>query len=232
MSPDPRNKRLRASILVEQNETRILVDTPPDLRQQLLGVNLRRLDAVVYTHCHADHVHGIDELRCFNYLMDRPVEVYGDNLTLAGLRQRFGYVFDSKGKLKDNYWYAPKLNTTVINGPFRISDMEIQPFQQSHGEHRDPTLGFRFGPVAYSTDAKDISEEGFELLAGVRVWVVDCQRENPNTAHSHVKQTLDWIDRVRPERAILTHMEIIRSTTGSLRRGHCPMASSPHMTAW
>lgn len=204
-SAQPRNRRLRSSIVVADGETQILVDSAPDLRQQLLANQISRLDAVLYTHGHADHLHGIDDLRSINYLINRPLPAFGDQATLAELRSRFGYAFNNPGP-RNGYWYQPKLDAKPIQGPFRVGTMEITPFPQSHGVMRDQTLGFRFGDFAYSTDVKEIPEEGFKALEGVQVWLVDCLSERPNPAHSDLKQTLEWIRRIKPRRAILTHM--------------------------
>lgn len=205
ISDHPRNRRLRSSIAVAEGETRVLVDTAPDLRQQLLTNKINRLDAVIYTHGHADHLHGIDDLRSINHLMNKSLPAYGDEATLAELRVRFAYAFDNIGP-RHGFWYQPKLDARPIHGPFRVGALDIRPFQQSHGAMRDPTLGFRFGDFAYSTDVKGIPEESFEALEGVQVWLVDCLSERPNPAHSDLKQTLGWIARVKPRRAILTHM--------------------------
>lgn len=204
-SSEARNRRLRSSILVAEGGTQILVDTSPDLREQMLDNKINRLDAIVYTHGHADHMHGIDEVRSINYLMNRALPAYGDDATLAELRTRFGYAFDNPGP-RNGFWYQPALEATPVRGPFRVGALDVVPFPQSHGHGREPTLGLRFGPFAYSTDVKELTEEGFGALEGVEVWLVDCLSEQPNPAHSDLKQTLGWIKRVKPRRAILTHM--------------------------
>lgn len=204
-SGQKRNRRLRSSIVVAEGETQVLVDSAPDLREQLLVNKINRLDAVVYTHGHADHLHGLDDLRSINQLINKALPAYGDDATLAELHRRFPYVFDNAGP-RHGFWYQPKLEARPIRGPFRIGALEVQPFPQSHGAMRDPTVGLRFGDFAYSTDVKNIPEEGFRALEGIQVWLVDCLSERPNPAHSDLKQTLEWIARVKPRRAILTHM--------------------------
>ena len=204
-SNDPRNKRTRVSIVVEEGPTRVLVDASPDLRQQFLANGLAQVDAVVLTHAHADHIHGIDDLRSVNYHRNAPLDVWGDPLTLAETLRRFGYAFNPP-RTNDGIWYAPSLVARAIAGRFEIGGLAIAPFAQTHGGDRDPTLGLRFGGFAYSTDVKELSEEAFAALAGVEVWVVDCLQEGPSPAHSHLEQTLGWIARVNPQRAILTHM--------------------------
>jgi len=201
-SPDPRNRRRRASVVVEHEATRILVDTSPDLRTQCMDAGILAVDAVLYTHDHADHSHGIDDLRGLNRAMDQAIHVYGDAPTLASLGRRFGYAFEPVNRSIG--WYKPELIPHEITGPFRIGNIDVVPFSQKHG--RRTTLGFRFGPVAYSTDVNALDDAAFAVLAGVDVWVVDCLQYRENFVHSHLAQTLDWIRRVRPRRAVLTHM--------------------------
>lgn len=198
---EPRNRRRRTSALVETDSANILIDTSPDLREQLLDAGVRRLDAVLYTHAHADHLHGIDDLREINRVMQAPIPVYGTAQVLETIGQRFGYVF--KG-LEVPYYYKPVLQQVEINGNFGIGDVAVQPFEQDHGTCT--SLGFRIGPVAYSTDVVGLDDAAFDALAGVRVWVVDAFVERPHDTHAHVAQALAWIERVKPERAVLTHM--------------------------
>jgi len=201
-SPEPRNRRSRPSIIVETETTRVLVDTAPELRLQLLAAGIDDLDAVIHTHGHADHTAGLDDLRAINYLRDASLDLYADAETLAGLGQRFGYAFAAQRPIRG--WYRPHLIAWPIDGPFRIGDIDVTPFVQGHGPGQ--TLGLRFGQVAYSTDVDHLDKAAFEALAGVEVWIVDCLQTKPNPAHSHLAQTLAWIERVAPRRAILTHM--------------------------
>lgn len=201
-SPDPRDRRRRSSILVEEDDTRILIDTSPDLRAQLLDVNATWLTGVVFTHGHADHTHGIDELRAINYLSDAPLDVFCDDVTLSGLRERFGYAFRPMDRIRT--WYRPWLVPRVIEGSFTVGCIDVMPFIQSHG--RNTTLGLRMGDVAYSTDAGELDEDAFAALDGVGLWIVDCLSPRPNPAHAHLERTLGWIERIRPRRAIITHM--------------------------
>lgn len=204
-SADPKNRRSRSSIAIASADTAILIDASPDLREQLLRAKLRRFDAVVFTHAHADHVHGLDELRSINYLTNKVLPAFGDEATLADIKARFGYAFEG-AKPIGGFWYQPSLDPRPIDGPFRVGALTLRPFVQGHGLYRQSTLGFRIGTFAYSTDVKDMPEESFWALEGVKVWVVDCLSAKPNPAHSHLDQTLAWIARVKPERAILTHM--------------------------
>ena len=198
---NPKNRRRRASILVEAGATTLLVDTWPDLREQLLAAGRWDIDAVVYTHVHADHIHGIDDLRSVNYHRRAALDVYGSPAALAELQDRFAYTFDAA---PTNSYYRPRLTARTVDGPFHVGAVEVRPFEQGHGDIT--SLGYRFGRVAYSTDVKALDEAAFAALAGVEVWIVDALREAPHGTHSHLAQTLDWIARVEPRRAILTHM--------------------------
>jgi phosphoribosyl 1,2-cyclic phosphate phosphodiesterase len=200
---EPRNRRRRVSILVEQADTVLVVDTSPDFRQQMLDAGVQRLDAVLYTHAHADHVHGLDDLRSLNRAMGAAMPVYGNAQTLKELGRRFDYAFRALEHGSTNY-YKPTLQPTIVDGPFRVGGIDVVPFEQDHGYSR--TLGFRFGRIAYSTDVVRLDEAAFAALQGVEVWIVDCLRKEPHPTHSHLAQTLEWIARVRPRHAILTHM--------------------------
>jgi phosphoribosyl 1,2-cyclic phosphate phosphodiesterase len=168
------------------------------MREQCLEVNLQRLDGALYTHDHSDHVNGIDDLRGFTLLRGERTPVYGDADTMASLRQRFGYIFAAA----KNY---PAIATAhIIDGPFTVGDIDILPFRQTHGAME--SLGFRFGGMAYSTDLNDLPDAAFEMLQDLDVWIVDALRPKPHPTHSHLARTLEWIDRLQPKRAILTHM--------------------------
>ena len=206
---NPKNRRRRAAALIERrNEkgsTTVLVDTGPDVREQLLSVRLRVLDGVLYTHDHADHTHGIDDLRALSYIMKRRIPVWFDAPTRDSLIGRFGYVFDGKGN-----GYPPILKGNLIEGP---SPIEIhggagailaQPVVQQHGDIE--SLGFRFKNVAYSPDVSGISDASAAMLEGLDVWVVDALRHVPHPSHFSLKEALAWIERLKPKRAILTHL--------------------------
>jgi len=200
---DPRNRRRRASVLVECRGKTILIDTSPDLREQLLDASVGRLDAVILTHAHADHLHGIDDLRSVNRLMKAAISLYADAATLTEVGHRFGYVFDPVPD--DGYVYKPHLSARTIDGPFTAGGLQIVPFAQNHGY--STTLGFRIGPFGYSTDVTELDDAAFAALAGVELWIVDCLRYEPHPTHSHLEKTLAWITRLQPRRAILTHMD-------------------------
>jgi phosphoribosyl 1,2-cyclic phosphate phosphodiesterase len=200
---DPRNRRRRASVLVEVGPVAILIDTSPDLREQLIDARVRRLDAVVMTHAHADHLHGIDDLRELNRLMGQAIPIWADAATLAEIRRRFGYVLEPVSE--PGRYYKPALAAHEIIGRFAIGGIDIVPFAQDHGF--STTLGFRIGPMAYSTDVTALDDDAFAAIAGVELWIVDCARRRRHPTHSHLEQTLAWIARVCPRRAVLTHMD-------------------------
>jgi phosphoribosyl 1,2-cyclic phosphate phosphodiesterase len=206
---EPRNRRLRVSLLVESaGGTRILIDASPDLRQQALSVGgLDRLDAVLFTHAHADHCHGIDDLRRICRLMEGAIPAYGNKATMTELDERFGYVF---APMKPGLgWYKPHLPAQVVaDEPFEIGPIRVTPFAQDHIVME--TLGFRFDAggksLAYSIDLKNLGDAGFAVVAGVDLWIVDCLNLTENPIHSDLKRSLAWIERAKPKRALLSHM--------------------------
>ena len=202
-----RNRRLRASVLVEDGATTILIDTSPDLRQQLLAAGVGRLDAVLYTHYHADHLHGIDDLRPVNQAMKGPLHIYAEEETLAVIRKRFGYAFEPLAEDVTNYYKPTLVPHTITDGEvFRIGGIDVTVFEQDHGYCA--SMGFRFGPVAYSTDLMGLTEDAFRALEGVEAWIIGTLTDKPHPTHAHVGKALEWIERVRPKRAVLTHLGI------------------------
>lgn len=199
---EPRNIRLRPSILVQEGNTTVLVDTGPDLRTQLLASRTHKIDAILYTHAHADHMHGFDDIRYLNVVRRQAIPIYGDKVTMHEIQQRFSYAFQPR---EQNTFYRPAVVPHVLdNTPVQIGDLSVQPFVQDHGY--SSSLGFRFGNFAYSTDVCRLDDVAFAVLAGIKVWIVDALREEPHPVHSHVAQTLAWIERVKPQRAYFTHM--------------------------
>lgn len=201
-SSDPRNKRRRCAIVLQSNDTTILVDTPPELRLQALEAGIARLDALLYTHAHADHVNGLDDLRSFNNVMDRPIDTYGDAQVLDAIQQRFAYAFQPPNPEKG--WWRPCLNPISMDGPFMVGGLLVRPFEQQHG--LKPSFGFRVGDFAYSPDVSGLSAAALDALTGLDVWIVDCLRDKPHPSHAHLDQALAWIEQLQPKRAILTHM--------------------------
>jgi len=224
---NPKNRRSRVSVLIEEDAgregspTRLLIDTSPDLRQQILANDITALDAVLYTHAHADHCHGLDELRSLVYGRGGPVDAYMDAVTRDQMTTRFAYAFASSRDPES--LYQPLMNDRIIDGPFTVGDIAVRPFVQQHGP--ETSLGFRCGDIAYSTDASALDEEAFEVLDGVKLWVVDCLRDAPHPTHAHTDQALEWIARVKPERAILTHMNEQLDYDEFL--GRCPPGVEP-----
>ncbi len=202
---NPKNRRTRPSVLVEAGGTRILVDTAPDLREQLITAKVRTLSAVLFTHAHADHLHGIDDLRAINRATNAPLPAFTDAPTLESISQRFGYVFEALDE-GARYYYKPVLEPHVIDdgSEFEVGGVPIRSFRQSHGFSE--TLGFRIGDIAYTTDCVELPDHAFEILAGVRVWVIGTLTDVPHTTHCDVSKALRWIDRIKPERAVLSHL--------------------------
>jgi phosphoribosyl 1,2-cyclic phosphate phosphodiesterase len=200
---DRRNRRRRVSVLVEVGSKIILIDTSPDLREQLLDAGVSRIDAVLLTHAHADHLHGIDDLRAVNRLMRSEIPLYADRETLAEIDRRFGYVL--RPVEEPGRYYKPTLVPHEITGPFELRGIPIVSFVQDHGF--STTLGLRIGAMAYSTDVTELDESAFAAVAGVELWIVDCLRREPHPTHSHLAKTLSWIARAAPRRAVLTHMD-------------------------
>lgn len=219
---NPKNRRRRVSILVQQGDTNILVDCGPDVREQLISAQVTKVDAVIITHAHADHCHGIDDVRRLFWLNNNtPVPVYATAVDMDEVQRRFDYAF--KPFDYGFGWHAP-LVPRVITGPFRVGDLEILPFPQIHG--RRISQGLRIGDFAYSTDLNVMTEENFAALAGVKLWIVDCIREEPDhPAHSWLSQTLGWIERVGPKQAYLTHMDIHLDYDETLAK--CPPGVEP-----
>lgn len=210
---NPKNRRRRCSMLTERIDTagqatQVLVDTSPDMREQVLAAGLARLDGVLFTHPHADHIHGIDDLRGFVINMGRRVDIHADEPTMARLREGFGYCFETPPGSD----YPPLVEAHLIEAGRHVTiggpggSIEAFPVRQQHG--RISSLGFRMGTLAYSPDVSGLDELAAASLTGLDVWIVDALRYTPHPSHFSLPETLDWIERLRPKRAILTHMHI------------------------
>lgn len=205
---EPRNVRRRCSLLVEridgEQATRVLIDTGPDLRAQLLDAGVGHLDGVAYTHSHADHVHGLDDLRVVVFNRRSRLPVWADAETAEALICRFGYAF-IQGEGSD---YPPILDLHEIDGPFSVTGaaepLTLRPFRVEHG--RTHALGFRIGGLAYLPDVSAIPEPAWEELRDLDCWILDALRYRPHPTHAHLARSLEWIERAQPKRAVLTNM--------------------------
>jgi phosphoribosyl 1,2-cyclic phosphate phosphodiesterase len=214
-STDPRDRRTRPSVLLELASTApepplahavrsILIDTSTDLRMQALANDVRRIDTILFTHRHADHVLGLDETRRFNQMQKSPIGCYGSDETVAGLRRMFDYIFGAPKQIGGG---VPQLRLFSIAGPFTMGGVEIVPVPLLHGEL--PVLGFRVGPFAYLTDCNRIPDESWPILTadgGVRVLVLDALRERRHPTHFSVDESLEVVERLRPDRTYFTHI--------------------------
>ncbi len=202
---NPKNRRTRPSILLENDALSLLVDSSPDVREQLLKAKVTRLDAVFYTHGHADHLHGIDDLRSINRLQNAPLDIYLNQETLDHISQRFGYVLEPLAEGADVF-YKPVLVPHLVEygQVFNLAGLEILPIKQDHGFCE--TIGYRIGDFAYSTDVVDMDEDSFDLLKGVKVWVIGTLVDQPHMTHADVDKAVRWVEKIAPERAFLTHL--------------------------
>jgi phosphoribosyl 1,2-cyclic phosphate phosphodiesterase len=212
---DQRNQRTRCSLLVRRPAaqttdpaTTIVVDTSPDFRLQAAGAGVRRLDAVLFTHDHADQAHGIDDVRAFAIKMRRRVPCYMDGATMRSLKRRFGYIFEGEGgypAICDALPLPAHGATWAVGGP--SGPVPILTFDQDHGGGVR-SVGYRFGDVAYCSDVVALPEPALAALEGLDVFIIDALRETPHPTHAHVDLALAWIERLQPRRAILTNMHI------------------------
>lgn len=199
-STDPRNNRTRCSVYVQVNGTNLLIDTPPEFRIQAIRENVRQIDAVLFTHAHADHVFGLDDIRRFNDLSGRPMRCYGSRETLDTVRRAFDYVFvpTQKGGGK------PSLNLLPVEAPFRASRVQVKPIPAFHGSLR--VFGYRIRDFAYLTDCSFIPRESEPLLEGLDVLVLGVLRPEPHETHFSVSQGLAVVERFGPRRTFFTHI--------------------------
>ncbi|MEM1313699.1 MAG: MBL fold metallo-hydrolase [Pseudomonadota bacterium] len=209
--PDnPRNARRRCSMLVERETehgvTRVLIDASPDLRQQLLDAGVGLLDAVVFTHEHADHVHGLDDLRMIVFNRRARLPVWASPATQSALLNRFGYAFVQP----EGSPYPPILDLKTLLGPFEIDGdggaIRFEPFEVRHGSI--DSLGFRMGPLVYLPDVSEMTDDAWAALEGAQTWVVDALRYTPHPTHAHLERTLEWIERSGVPKGVLTNMHV------------------------
>lgn len=200
-SSDPRDNRLRPSILVSYGGRNVLVDTTPDFRTQALRARMDRLDAVLFTHAHADHLMGLDDVRPFNFRQKGPIPVYGSPATLQAVARAFPYIFDG-GSAQS---FIPKIETRELDGrPFDLFGLDVWPVKVMHGQAE--IYGFRFGRAAYLTDHSEIPAASQEQLHGLDVLFLDALRHNPHPTHSTVERSLKHVEALEPRRAYFTHI--------------------------
>lgn len=199
-SQDPRNSRTRCSALISYQGRNVLIDTTTDLRQQSLREKIKRIDAVLYTHTHADHVHGIDDLRPFNFIAGQAIPIYGSEDTIASIRGNFGYIFTDEPE----EGYRPRLEPREITGPFELINLPVEPLPLHHGSGN--SLGFRIGPFAYLTDCSAIPERSERRLQGLEVLVIDGLRFRPHSTHFNIPQAIEVAARLGARRTLLTHL--------------------------
>lgn len=199
-SENPRNKRTRASILVTGNDRNILIDTSTDLRFQALRFNVDRIDAVFFTHAHADHIHGIDELRSFNLIQGGAIPCFGSGETLDAIRNKFNYIFDGSER---NGW-VPSLQINIIEDAFDLYDIRVVPIKIFHGDSM--ILGYRMDDVAYLTDCNGIPDDSMNSLRDTALLILDATRYQPHAKHYGLSEAIKVIEELTPKRAVLTHL--------------------------
>lgn len=200
---EPRNRRTRSSIVIEGGGRRLLVDTSPDMRGQLLDRAVPGVDAILFTHAHADHILGLDDVRILNRIADRPLDAFATRRTLDELAHRFDYAFRP---WQPPYFFRPVLLPREVapGDRFEAGGLDLRVFDQDHGFIR--TLGLRVGAFGYSTDAVALDDAAFEALAGVDTWLVGCFQRRAHKTHAHLDLVLRWAERVGARRTVLTHM--------------------------
>lgn len=201
-SSDTKDKRLRTSVWVEWDDTQIVIDCGPDFRQQMLMCGLRKIDAFIFTHEHSDHTAGLDDIRPYCYFNDFVMPLYAQPRVHESFKKRFDYFFD----FENRYPGAPNVSLIDVNEyeSFNIKDKQILPIAIAHGSL--PILGYRMGNFAYITDAKFINEQTIEAIKGVDVLVINALRKEPHPSHLHLDLTLEYIEKIQPKRAYLTHI--------------------------
>jgi phosphoribosyl 1,2-cyclic phosphate phosphodiesterase len=199
-SADPRDKRLRTSILIRINKLALTIDCGPDFRQQMLREGVRHLDAILMTHHHKDHTGGLDDIRSFNFINKKAVDIYCDSVTEEGIKEQYSYVFRDT-----DYPYLPRINFIRIkNEGFKIGEVEILPVEVMHATM--PVKGYRFGHFTYITDAKTISDEERHKIKGTKILVINALRPEPHYSHFNIDDAMQLADEIKPETTYLIHM--------------------------
>lgn len=199
-SPNPKDKRTRTSALITINGKNILIDTSTDLRQQCLANNIHRIDAVIYTHPHADHIHGIDELRSFNMVQREKIPCYGNDFTIKRIKEMFNYIFLTDEKES----WTPELEIFKVSSAFDLFGVKIQPVDVFHGKLN--IFGYRIEDFAYVTDCSSMPDDSKEQLKGLEVLVLGALRHKPHPTHFSIQQALELVNELKPKRTILTHL--------------------------
>lgn len=209
-SNDPRDNRLRTSALVQDGHTTICIDAGPDFRTQMLREKVHTLDAVLFTHAHKDHTAGLDDVRPFIFRLERPMTLYGTEATFQSLRQEYAYAF-----AEEKYPGAPSFDLVELHGgPFRIGGIPIIPIPVLH--HQMPVLGYRFGDIAYVTDANEIPESSMELLSGVKILILNALRIEKHYSHFNLEEAIQVVEKVKPERSYFTHISHLMGKHGEV----------------
>jgi len=200
LSNDPRDKRLRSSLLVEWDGHHLVIDSGPDFRQQMLRENIRKLDAILYTHAHKDHIAGLDDVRAFNFIQQQPMDLYAEERVISQLQKEFAYIFAEK-----KYPGVPEVVIHPIGAdPFRIGSLEVIPIRAVH--YRLPVLGFRMGDLTYITDANYIPPEEMKKIEGSRVLILTALRKRRHISHFTLEEAVEIIRKIGPEQGWLTHI--------------------------
>jgi len=199
-STDPRDKRLRTAILIKTDTLNLVTDCGPDFRQQMLREDVRKLDGILMTHPHKDHTAGLDDIRAYNFINKKPVDIYCDSLSEEGIREQYSYIFQDT-----DYPYLPRINFIRIDKePFKIGELEVLPLEVMHAAM--PVKGYRFGDLTYITDAKTITEEEKAKMKGTKILIVNALRPEPHYSHFNIEEALHFAAEIKPETTYLIHM--------------------------
>ena len=219
-SSDPHDKRTRPSVLLEYEGRAVMIDATPDFRSQALRERLTRLDAVVFTHAHADHILGLDDTRVFYFRQKIPIPIFGDERCLARIRATFGYIFNGEHP----HGGVGRVDAHCVDGPFDLWGLRLTPIPVLHGEL--PILGYRFRDSAYITDVSAIPEASFSLLENLEILILDALRPRPHPTHLSLEQALAMVERIKPRRAFFTHIahELGHAATNARLPSHVRLA--------